>query len=100
MRLWVEASVIDEIAALPGNMRQRVRKAIRELPENPHPVQSKTLDISAELQIEAIEVRRLRIEQWRIIYTIDRELDMISVLAVRRRPPYNYDDLPGLLESL
>jgi hypothetical protein len=39
-------------------------------------------------------------EQWRVIYVIDQELELISVLAVRRRLPYNYDDLRDLLGSL
>lgn len=47
-----------------------------------------------------MEARRLRMEQWRLIYVIDQDLELISVLAVRRRPPYNYDDLRELLGAL
>lgn len=43
------------------------------------------------------ELRRLRIEKWRIIYAIDK---MIFVLGVKKRPPYNYDDLNELLEEM
>jgi mRNA-degrading endonuclease RelE of RelBE toxin-antitoxin system len=100
MRLWVEPSVIDEIAALPGNMRQRVRRAVRDLPQDPRPAQSRALDIPEDVALEGIEARRLRMEYWRVIYVIDRDLDLISVLAVRRRPPYNYDNLRELLNAL
>jgi mRNA interferase RelE/StbE len=100
MRLWVEPAVIDEIAALPGNMRQRVRRAIGDLPNDPRPPQSQTLNIPDDLCIEGIEGYRLKMDHWRVIYVIDHNLDMISVLAVRRRPPYNYDDLRELLNSL
>ena len=100
MRLWVEPTVIDEIAGLPGHVRQRVRRAIRDLPSNPRPAQSRALDIPAELQVEGVEARRLRMDQWRVIYVIDQDLELISVLAVRRRPPYNYDDLRDLLGPL
>ena len=31
MRLWVEPSALDEIAALPGHMRQRVRRVVSDL---------------------------------------------------------------------
>lgn len=100
MRLWVEPAVIDEIAGLPGHVRQRVRRAVRDLPNDQRPAQSRALDIPGELQVEGVEARRLRMDQWRIIYVIDQELELISVLAVRRRPPYNYDDLRDLLGSL
>ena len=100
MRLWVEPAVIDEIAALPGNMRQRVRRAVRDLPQDPRPAQSRALDIPKDIAFEGIEARRLRMEHWRVIYVIDHDLDLISVLAVRRRPPYTYDDLRELLNAL
>lgn len=100
MRLWVEPAVIDEIAALPGNMRQRVRRAVRDLPQDPRPGQSRELEIPEDLAFKGLEAWRLRMEHWRVIYVIDHDLDLISVLAVRRRPPYNYDDLHELLSSL
>jgi len=100
MRLWVEPAVIDEIAALPGNMRHRIRRAVRDLPQDPRPAQSRALDIPADIALEGTEARRLRMEHWRVIYVIDHDLDVISVLAVRRRPPYNYDDLRELLNAL
>jgi mRNA interferase RelE/StbE len=100
MRLWVEPAVIDEIAALPGNMRQRIRRAVRDLPQDPRPAQSRALDFPEDIALEGIEARRLRMEHWRVIYVIDQDLDLISVLAVRRRPPYNYDDLRELLSDL
>lgn len=99
MRLWVEPAVIDEIAALPGNMRQRIRRAIRDLGTDPRPAQSRVLEVPADLQAAGVEVRRLRMEHWRVIYVIDQDLDLINVLAVRRRPPYDYSDLLDLLES-
>lgn len=100
MRLWVEPAVIDEIAALPGNMRQRIRRVVRDLPQAPRPAHSRALDIPKDLALAGIEARRLRMEHWRMIYVIDQDLDLITVLAVRRRPPYNYDDLQELLSSL
>lgn len=99
MRLWVERAVIDEIADLPGNIRQRVRRAIGDLPGNPRPAASRMLDLPDDLRIPGIEARRLRLDHWRVIYIIDPELDLISILAVRRRPPYDYDDLQDLLGS-
>ena len=76
-------------------MRQRVRQAIRDLATEPRPPQSKQLRLPAETHSE---LRRLRLDRWRIIYSI-READRtLAVLAVRQRPPYNYEDLQRLLE--
>jgi hypothetical protein len=45
-------------------------------------------------------VRRLRLERWRVVYVVDEEWSEIGVLAVRKRPPYDYRDLPELLSEL
>lgn len=100
MRLWVEPAARDEIVKLPGNVRQRVRRIISDLGETPRPNNSRALDVSDDLRIEHVEVRRLRLAQWRIVYTIDEEWDLVTILAVRKRPPYNYDDLQALIKQL
>ena len=97
MRLWIERAALDEIADLPGHMRQRMRRVISNLSNQPRPDNSRVLTITKSLQIPGIEARRLRIEQWRVIYVIDQEQEQINILAVRRRPPYSYDDLADLL---
>jgi mRNA interferase RelE/StbE len=58
------------------------------------------LTLPDDLRIEHVEARRLRIDQWRVVYTIDSEWEVITVLAVRKRPPYNYEDLQALIELL
>jgi mRNA interferase RelE/StbE len=99
MRLWIDRPVVDEIADLPGNVRQRVRRAVGHLPQNPRPEQSKVLDLPEDLRQPHLEARRLRMDQWRVIYIIDDDLEQINILAVRRRPPYDYADLEELLGS-
>jgi mRNA interferase RelE/StbE len=76
-------------------MRQRVRQAIRGLGENPRLSQSKQLDVSFEL-----DLWRLRIDDWRIVYAITEGDRIVDVLAVRKRPPYNYEDLERLIAEL
>jgi len=49
---------------------------------------------------EWIELRRTRMEHWRIVHAVCNEERWVWVLAARRRPPYNYLDLPGLLGRL
>jgi mRNA interferase RelE/StbE len=97
MRLWVEPNVLDEIAALPGHVRQRIRRAVSDLRETARPTYSRTLQIPVDTQIEGLEERRPRIDSWRVIYVIDENWEIITVLAVRKRPPYNYEDLRELL---
>ena len=80
MRLWVEPAALDEIAALPGHMRQRVRRAISELRTIPHPPSSQELEIPDDLALEGLEARRLRIENWRMLYVIDAQWEIITVL--------------------
>jgi mRNA-degrading endonuclease RelE of RelBE toxin-antitoxin system len=97
MRLWVEPAALDEIAALPGYMRQRVRRVVSELRETSRPSYSKELEVPPDLEVEGLEARRLRIESWRVLYVIDDQWESITVLGVRKRPPYNYEDLRELL---
>lgn len=97
MRVWIEPSALDEIAALPGHIRQRIRRSVSDLRAVPRPTSSRMLALPADLYIESIEVRRLRIDNWRVLYVIDEAWEIITILAVRKRPPYNYDDLRDLL---
>ncbi len=97
MRLWIEPAALDEIATLPGHVRQRVRRSVSDLLKAARPTNSRALDIPADILIAGMEARRLRIDSWRVLYMIDQEWEIITVLAVRKRPPYNYEDLRELL---
>ena len=72
-----------------------MRRAIEKLAETPRPSKSKVLDIP-ELECE---VRRLRLDRWRIVYAITEADQLVDVLAVRKRPPYDYGDLEALLKD-
>jgi mRNA interferase RelE/StbE len=94
--IYITPDTFQNIKQLPANIRQRVRTAIRELADNPHPSQSKRLDFP---EFEG-ELWRLRLDNWRIIYQITEVDNAIDVLAVRKRPPYDYGDLENLLQGL
>jgi mRNA interferase RelE/StbE len=94
--VFVTPEAHKEIKDLPGNIRQRVRKAIDGLAVEPRPTKSKKLDIAGL----ATEVRRLRLERWRIVYAVDSTDMMVDVLAIRKRPPYDYGDLATLLKDM
>jgi mRNA interferase RelE/StbE len=93
--VYVVPAAWKEIKNLPGHMRQRVRKAIRALAEDPRPAKGKALEVPDV----ASEVRRLRLDRWRIVYAIAEDDEVVDVLAVRKRPPYDYGDLEALLED-
>lgn len=98
----VTHQVRKEIRQLPGHIRQRVIHILQALQKEPHPSNSRPLDtIKADIKLDStIELCRIRIDSWRIVYVIEEEVNLISVLAVRRRPPYQYDDLAELIKNV
>ncbi|HYT91297.1 MAG TPA: type II toxin-antitoxin system RelE/ParE family toxin [Gemmataceae bacterium] len=95
LKVYVTPTTWKEIKELPGKVRQRIRKAVEGLAENPRPAKSKARTVP-DLQAE---IRRLRIDRWRIVYAITEADGIVDVLAVRKRPPYDYGDLAALLED-
>jgi len=93
--LYVTPTARKEMKSLPGNIRQRVRRTVAALAENPRPAKSKVLDVPGL----PCEVRRLRLDRWRIVYAVTEADQVVDVLAVRKRPPYDYGDLESLLED-
>ena len=85
-----------EIKALPGNMRQRVWRAIDALADDPHPADSLVLDMPESER----ELCRLRLDRWRIVYAVTEAEKAVDVLAVRKRPPYDYGDLEELIQKV
>jgi mRNA-degrading endonuclease RelE of RelBE toxin-antitoxin system len=96
-KVYVLPQALKQIDRLPGNVRQRVRRAVVELGHEPQSPGSKPLDFETSADQE---LWRLRLEDWRIVYLIDHEWDAVYVLAVRKRPPYQYEDLATLVSDL
>lgn len=94
--IYITSDALLEIKGLPGNMRQRIKRAIDKFADNPRPSGAKALDLPG---ID-FEVWRLRIDKWRIIYAITESDKVVDVLGVRKRPPYDYGDLERLLADL
>jgi mRNA interferase RelE/StbE len=93
--VYVTPAALSEIKELPGHVRQRVRRAVAGFAENPRPPKSKALNVSAL----AVELRRLQLDRWRVVYAITEEDGVVDVFAVRKRPPYDYGDLSDLLKD-
>jgi mRNA interferase RelE/StbE len=95
-KVYTTPRAFKEIKALPGNIRQRVRRAVKALADDPRPSQSKVLTAP---EIDR-ELWRLSLDRWRIIYTISESDQLVDVLAIRKRPPYDYGDLESLLKDI
>ncbi len=90
-------------ARLPGDVRQRIRRAIDDLAQDARPPASKGLTLPEGLATRIRtewEARRIKLEDWRIVYAVSETWHEIAVLSVRQRPPYDYDDLADLLGEL
>jgi mRNA-degrading endonuclease RelE of RelBE toxin-antitoxin system len=77
---------------LPGNVKQRVRKAIDSLIGEPHPPASKQLEYATGT---TVAIFRLRIDNWRIVYAVDTNTHLIRVVAAQAptlRLPGSGDD--------
>jgi mRNA interferase RelE/StbE len=88
---------------LPGQVRQRIRRALDNLGRDPRPARSETLRLpdAVESSIRTEwEVRRMRLADWRVVYAVNETWREVAVLAIRKRPPYDYADLDELLSEL
>lgn len=95
--IYITPQAWREIKNLPGHIRQRVKRAIDDLENTPRPSNGKQLDVPSDLPIE---LWRIRLDKWRIVYVISESENTIDVLAIRKRPPYDYGDLSELLTEI
>ncbi len=93
-RVWIEPPALDELRAVPGNVRQQLRRELERLAKEPRPPASKKLEWPGA----DFEPRRLRVGNWRVVYAVNDGDRWVQVLAVRKRPPYDYGDLQKLFE--
>jgi mRNA-degrading endonuclease RelE of RelBE toxin-antitoxin system len=91
-KVYILPQASQEIDRLPGHVRQRVRRAVIGLRDDPKPALGIQLDLGA-----GRELWRLRLDTWHLVYLLDRDWGTIYVLAVRKRPPYQYEDLASLV---
>lgn len=98
--LLIEPQVHEARKQLPGNVRQQIKRVMDSLAVNPRPAQSEAMDVTGLDVPSDVEVRRLKLIPWRLIYAVNDVLRWVWVLALRRRPPYDYSDLPELISKL
>jgi len=98
--LLIEPTALKQRKRLPGHVRQRVKRTIDDLAQDPRPHHSQALD-TTDLDVpEDVEIRRIRIDKWRLIYAVNDVEKWVWVWGVRKRPPYDYEGLADLARSL
>jgi mRNA-degrading endonuclease RelE of RelBE toxin-antitoxin system len=98
-RVWIEPEVHVLRNELPGKVRQRIKREIDHLADRPRPSSSLDLDTSDLGLPSGLELRRIRLEHWRIIYAINDQDHWVWILAIHKRPPYNYEDLSEIVSK-
>jgi len=86
-RLSISRQVHRHIDRLPGNVRQRVRRTIAQLALDPRPEDAK------EMVDDLTGFYRLRVDVYRIIYTIDEDEVLVEVIRVAQRTSSTYEGL-------
>ena len=103
-QVFLEPEVHAQRRELPGHVRQRLRRAIHDLGSDPRPHDSQELDLAKlgkKVNVpQGVELWRLRVEHWRVVYAVDEDWEAVIVLTIRRRPPYDYEDLRDLIAGL
>lgn len=98
--LFIEATVHAERKSLPGHIRQLIKRTIAELGQEPRPYNSRSLEATDFKIPEHLEIRRIRIDKWRLIYAINEREGWVWIWALRKRPPYDYEDLDEFIALL
>jgi len=98
--LFVEPEVHEARTRLPGHVRQRVKRAIDDLTHASRPADSSDVDVTGLTVPIGVEIRRLRVDVWRILYAVSDGEGWVWVLAIHRRPPYDYEDLADIVAWL
>ncbi len=99
-RIHIEPTAHKLRKKLPGHVRQRIKRLVDNLVQEPRPHQSQALDTTGLHVPPNIELRRVRLEKWRIIYAVNDMEMWVWVWGIRQRPPYDYDDLTDFVDSL
>jgi mRNA-degrading endonuclease RelE of RelBE toxin-antitoxin system len=98
--VWIRPEAHAARRKLPGHLRQRVARLIDELEVEPRPPRSRALVRGPDATADGWEIRRVRLDEWRIVYGLNEDRRQVAVLGIRRRPPYGYEDLETLLTDL
>ena len=87
-RLKLEVEVHKTIEALPGHIRQRVKRLLDSLRLDPRPANA------IEMRGDLVGHYRIKFDQWRIVYKIDDDVLLIEVLKIgTKHGPEFYEEI-------
>jgi mRNA interferase RelE/StbE len=98
--LFIEPEVHELRRALPGNVRQRIRRVLDDLAVEPRPATGRRLALMEDEVPSGVEIWRVRLDRWRIVYAVNDADRWVHILGIYRRPPYDYGNLPNLIGRL
>lgn len=77
-RISIQPSAEREFRAVPFPFRRQLNIHISKLKEDPAPPESELVDEG---------LRRLRIHGWRVLYDVDPDASLVTILAITRDRP-------------
>ncbi len=90
-RLDVKRRAQRQLRKLPTRVYDEVVQAILELEYDPHP------PVADSLRDQYDDVYKIKVDGWRIFYTIDEDDRIVRVINVKRRTRDTYNSLYSLL---
>ena len=73
-RVEITNAARREIRDLPGNVRQLIFREIQSLDRDARPYSSKGMKSTKSFKIpKDVELRRIRIDRWRVVYVVEKE---------------------------
>ena len=91
-KIRITGDAEHDVRNLPGNVRQRARRVIKSLADDPRPAGARELRGRPGYY-------RLWLDRWRVIYRIYDDDQVVLVLRVRRKTgPETYHEMRGELE--
>ncbi|MBI3960730.1 MAG: type II toxin-antitoxin system RelE/ParE family toxin [Chloroflexi bacterium] len=91
-RLSYTPGVRHIVDNLPGNIRQRVKRTIHTLLEDPYPAEAEPMRDDFQ------QLWRIQIDAWRIVYFVDEEVLIVEIVRVGRKS--GSDRGPSFYEGL
>ncbi len=98
--VFIESEAHKQRKKLPGHVRQRIKRTIDQLDTNPYPHTSRILDMTGYDVPDDVELRRIRIKAWRLIYAVNEYEKWVWVCGIQKRPPYDYEDLQEFIDLI
>jgi len=81
------------IPDLPGNYRQRIRREIAALADNPRPLHAKRLR-ETYAPSSPTDRYKIALDRWRLIYRVIEDEQMVRIIRIRlKHGPETYEGL-------